>query len=139
MVKNITADNFKKYGRIIEYPQKPLKGNKRNLWRIVLNEAKPRGWRIAYLVLRDKRLNRLESHPYSFESFEPVKGKSLIFVTKKCDHSTIECFHLNKPIILNKGIWHGLITLTAETEIKITENDKVKCVFWPLKSKLSLN
>ena len=96
MIKNITAKSFRSYGRIIEYPQKHFKGSKRNLWRIVLTDAKPRGWRIAYLVLRDKRLRRLESHPYSFESFEPIKGKSLIFVTKKCDHAAIECFYLNK-------------------------------------------
>ena len=132
MIKKITAKNFRPYGRIIEYSNKHLKGNKRNLFRIVLAETNRHGWRIAYLIVRDKTIKRLESHPYSFESFEPLTGRSLIYVTKKMDTRSIECFELDRPIILNKGIWHGVVTLNDESEIKLTENANVKCVYWAL-------
>jgi len=128
----LTAQTFRPYGRLIEYPGKNRKGKKRNLWRIVLKEPDRFGWRIAYLVLRDKTLRRLEKHPHTYESFEPVKGKSLIFVSLNRDFKKVKCFRLDKPIILRKGIWHGLISLTSETEIKITENVEVKCVYWLL-------
>ena len=158
MIKTINAENFQPYGRVIEYPKKHLKGNEaqspstfskaksaeakresnlakaetRNLFRIVLTESKRTGWRIAYLIVRDKTIKRLESHPHSFESFEPIRGKSLLFVAKAQDTASIECFSLDLPIILKKGIWHGVVTTTDECEIKLTENAKVNCVYWPL-------
>ncbi len=137
MIKQITAQSFRKFGRVIEYPKKHLKGNKKNLWRIVLNDPTARGWRIAYLVVRDKTLRRLEQHPHSYESFEPIRGQSVLFVAKKKDPKTIESFYLDQPIILNKNVWHGIVTITPECEIKLTENSKVKCVYWPLGFKLS--
>lgn len=162
MIKIINSKNFQPYGWVIEYPKKHLKGNEaqspstfpraksaeakresnlakaetRNLFRIVLKESQRTGWRIAYLIVRDKTIKRLECHPHSFESFEPIRGKSLLFVAKTQDAASIECFSLEKPVILKKGIWHGVVTTSDECEIKLTENAKVKCVYWPLKFKL---
>ncbi len=130
--KTITTDNFRRYGCLIDYPKKHLKGKSKNLFRIVLTENKAYGWRIAYLIVRDKKIGRLEQHPHSFESFEPIKGRSLLYVSRQKNQKTIECFRLDKPIILKKGIWHGVVTLGDECEIKLTENAKVKCVYWPL-------
>ncbi len=131
MIKTINVKNFRPYGWVIEYPNKHLKGNTRNLFRIVLTESQRIGWRIAYLIVRDKTIKRLECHPHSFESFEPILGKSLLFVAKTQDMASIECFSLDRPVILKKGIWHGVVATTDECEIKLTENAKVKCVYWP--------
>jgi ureidoglycolate hydrolase len=133
-IKTITSANFRRYGTIIDYPDKKAKGAKRNLWRIVHREEKKVGWRIAYLVLRDKTVGRLECHPDSDETFEPVRGRALFFVSK--DLGSLECFYLDKPFVLKKGIWHALLTLTPETEIKITENVKVSCRYQPLRMRL---
>ncbi len=132
-IKKITAENFRKYGRIIEYSGKRPKNKNLNLFRIVLKENKRYGWRIAYLVLRDKKIDRLERHPGSFESFEPVRGSSVIYLARK-KNSKAELFYLNKPVILKKGIWHGVVTLTPESEIKITENAEVESLFRPIKA-----
>ncbi|MFT5169801.1 MAG: ureidoglycolate hydrolase [Lysobacterales bacterium] len=126
----ITSDNFRAFGRVIHYPNKSSKGTTRNLWRIVHTEPARVGWRVAYLVLRDKTLGRLEMHPASDETFEPVKGRALFFVSKRCDFKDIKCFKLDKPIVLRKGVWHGLITIDSEAEIKVTENAKVTCKYW---------
>lgn len=128
-IKKLNSKNFRKYGRIIEYPNMQAKGNTRNLWRIVHTEDAKVGWRIAYLVLRDKTVGRLERHPKSDETFEPIAGETLFFVSDSEDYSKIECFYLDKPIVLNKGMWHALITLGEESEIKIVENAKVKCEY----------
>ena len=132
MYAKITPQNFKAYGKVIHYPGKQAKGSRRNLWRIVHREIAHVGWRVAYLVLRDKTIGRLECHPFSDETFEPVKGRALFFVARTKRLSDIRCFMLDRPIVLHKGIWHGLVTLSAETEIKITENVKVSCRYWPL-------
>ncbi len=131
MIKKITAGNFRKYGWIIDYSGNRPKNKSLNLFCVVLKENKKLGWRIAYLVLRDKKIDRLEQHPGSFESFEPVRGRSVIYLARK-KGSKAELFYLNKPIILKKKIWHGVVTLTPESEIKITENAEVECLFRPL-------
>lgn len=66
------------------------------------------------------------------ESFEPVKGKSLLYVALRPKTEAIECFALDRPVILKKKIWHGIVTVSPETEIKLTENAMVQCVYWPL-------
>ncbi len=132
MVKKITHKNFKPYGRIIEYGQKTSQNRKKNLFRIVLKETNPVGWRIAYLVVRDKAVNCLEAHLDTYESFEPVSGKSLLYVARVKNPTKIDCFLLNRSVILNKGIWHAIAALSNESEVKITENAQVKCSYWYL-------
>lgn len=137
LVKSPDSKNFRVYGKIIEYPNKSAKGNRRNLWHIVHTEPANTGWRIAYLVYRDKSIGRLECHPGSDESFEPVKGRAFIFVSQTNDLKDIRCFYLDKPIIIFKNVWHGLITIDDETEIKITENHEVACQYWPFGFRIS--
>ncbi len=96
----------------------------------MLTEAETVGWRIAYLVLRDKIIDKLERHPGTYESFEPVRGKTVLYVADREDETAVRAFHLTRPVILNKGIWHGVVTLGDESEIKITENAYVRTVFW---------
>ncbi len=132
----LAPQSFKPYGKLINYPGQENKGRKRNLWRIVHRENAKVGWRIAYLVLRDKTIGRLESHPFSDETLEPVKGKALLFVAQKKDLSSVRCFLLDRSIVLYKGVWHGLVSISPETEIKITENKKVACRHWPLGSRV---
>lgn len=135
-VLQITAKTFKKYGKLIEYPKKESKGTKRNLWRIVHSQSNNIGWRVAYLVLRDKTIRRLESHPDSDETFEPIRGRALFFVSETMKIEDIKCFLLDKAVIINKGIWHGLVSIDAEVEIKIFENATVTCEYWRFKARI---
>lgn len=137
-MKNITTRSFSKFGSIIEYPGLTQKNKKKNLFRIVLEDPKAPGWRIAYLVVRDKMINTLEQHPGTFESFEPVKGRAVLFVALKKDPEQIESFRLDRPVILKKGVWHGIITKGRSAEVKITENSEVKCVYWRLSKNFML-
>lgn len=132
MIKKITPQNFKSFGHIIHHPQKDLHGKEENLFHIVLKEENTVGWRIAYLIVRDKTIDKLEQHPQTFESFEPVSGKALLYVAREKDPKQIHCFDLDKPVILGKGIWHGVVTLNGDSEIKITENADVDCIYWEL-------
>lgn len=129
--QTITSKNFKPFGWIIEYPERKNASKTENLFRIVVRQPKL-GWRIAYLVVRDREINRLEQHPGSLESFEPVKGRGLLFVSTRKDEKAVACFLLDKPVILKRGVWHGVVTLSPEFDIKITENSNVKCVYWKI-------
>ncbi len=123
----MTDLNFGPFGWLIHYSQKEDKSKDRNLWRIVLKETEPVGWRVAYLVLRDRKIRRLERHPGSFETFEPVRGKAILYVCPGEDFDSLQAFHLDRPVILKKNLWHGLVALTTEAEIKICENLRVEC------------
>ena len=125
--KKLTALNFKKYGYIIQW-EGPENKKENNQFRIVLRDFKAKGWRIAYLIVREKKINFLEKHPLSFESFEPIKGKAILYVSNKKMPQAIEAFILDKPIVLLKGIWHNVLSCTKETHIKVTENNKVKLI-----------
>jgi ureidoglycolate hydrolase len=139
MLKKLTEKNFRPFGHIIHHPNKVSRSKTKNLFCIVLKETKRVGWRIAYLIIRDKAIHILEQHPKSFESFEPVKGKVLLYLAKDKKPKNIEGFYLDRPVILRKGIWHGVVTLSRESEIKITENVKVKSVYWRLGFSLNSN
>lgn len=132
----ITAANFRRFGRMIDYPGRDSEPGTKNLFRIVVSQP-GLGWRIAYLVVRDRSIRKLERHPGSLESFEPVKGKGLIYVAARRDPDSIECFILDRPVILKKGIWHGVISLSREFDVKITENSSVECDYWPLGEELT--
>lgn len=131
-VKKINPNNFRKYGKLIGYGARAKKKDVRNLWRIVHESINKTGWRIAYLILREKTISRLEKHPKSDETFEPIKGKAFLYVSCKKSLSKIECFTLDKPIVLYKGTWHAILKADQECELKITENAKVNCEYWDL-------
>ncbi|MFH1691035.1 MAG: ureidoglycolate lyase [Candidatus Omnitrophota bacterium] len=130
--QRITTENFRLFGHIIEYPDRNKASKTKNLFKIIVRQPKL-GWRIAYLVVRDKQITKLEQHPESLESFEPVKGKGLLFVSTRKREAAVQCFLLDKPVILKRGIWHGVVALSPEFDIKITENSRVKCVYWKIK------
>lgn len=129
-VFRLSADLFEPYGRIIEYPVARTRGRE-NLFKILIRQPRP-GWRIAYLVVRERLIDRLERHPGSFETFEPVCGKGLLFVARRRDPASIRCFLLDRPVILKKGVWHGVVSLGADWDIKIVENSRVYCEYWKL-------
>lgn len=137
MINKIAAENFKNFGHVIHHPARDKHSKDNNLFHVVLKEEGAVGWRIAFLVVRDKSIDKLEQHLETFESFEPVNGNAVLYVAKEKDPKDIQCFYLDKPVILNKGIWHGVVTLDGETEIKITENANVECIYWELGFKLS--
>jgi len=129
--RRISIRAFCTFGRVIGYAGRHRRCRGRNLFCIVQRQPRA-GWRIAYLVVRDRSLTRLEQHPGSFESFEPVRGRSLLFVARRKDPGAIRCFLLNRPVVLNKGLWHGIVTLGRESDVKITENSRVRCRYWDL-------
>jgi ureidoglycolate hydrolase len=134
--KKLTAGDFKPYGWIIECPGKKPQDKTKSHFSIILKEKAKKGWRIAYLLLREKSVRYLEQHPDSFESFEPLSGKALLYVARRHDLKDVKCFSLDKPVILKKRIWHGVLAWSGESEIKITENAEVKSKYWHLGQEL---
>ena len=130
-IHKITAKAIKPYGRIIDSSCVKDDG-KWNNFGILLKE-KSEGWRIGYLILRDDKIERLERHPDSLETFEPVKGKAVIALALPGSPDSVNFFYLDKPIVLNKNIWHDLFAISGKCEIKIFENIEVKTEYYRIK------
>jgi len=123
-VKKLTGKSIKPYGRIIDGSCVNDDG-RGNSFGILLKEPS-KGWRIGYLILRDKFIKRLERHTDSPETFEPVKGKAVIALARAASPEAAELFFLDKPVVVNKGVWHDVLAVSKVCEIKIFENIEVK-------------
>lgn len=82
------------------------------------------GWSIGFLEYSGKALYQLERHPNTPEVFSPLKGGEtlLVLAVDPAEESTFRAFRLEKPIVLARGVWHGLICLSGRAEILIVEN-----------------
>jgi len=133
-INKLTANSIKPYGRIIDSSCVNDDG-RGNRFGILLKE-RSEGWRIGYLILREKTLNKLESHSDSLETFEPVKGKAVIALALPGRPDSAKLFYLDRPVVLKKRIWHDVLALSARCEIKIFENIEVKTKYYYLNKTL---
>jgi len=127
-IRNITPEVFSSYGDVIALKPTSVDG-----WEIVL-KVSDKGWRIAVLEFSRKSTSVLEKHPDSRESFEPLKGIALLLVAAEEDPENFEVFLLDKPVCLYSGVWHQVISISEVSEVKITENLEVSCVYHNLLS-----
>ncbi|MFC1590671.1 hypothetical protein ACFL42_04185 [Candidatus Omnitrophota bacterium] len=132
-ISKLTHGNIRPYGWIIDSRCVKDPGYD-NRFGILLKE-RSKGWRIGYLIVREASIKRLESHPDSLETFEPVKGRAIIALAGRRTPGKPRVFLLDKPVVLKKGIWHDVaaVSRSRRCEIKIFENIEVKTEYFPLK------
>lgn len=126
-IKSITKEAFEPFGTVIEFPSEC----KDNFYIVATEEKQP--WRVAVFRYNNKGIRVIEHHPTSKESFEPLKGVTVLLVAQNETPEKYEAFVLDKPVCLKKGIWHQVLALTPEAEVKITENLEVESVFYEFK------
>lgn len=127
-LETITAESFEKYGTVIEFPKDCT-----DIFYIVDTETiEP--WRIAVFRYSNKTIKKIEHHPTSKESFEPLEGVTVLLVAENETPEEYQAFLLDKPVCLKKGTWHQVLALTAEASVKITENLQVESVFYEYES-----
>jgi ureidoglycolate hydrolase len=92
------------------------------------------GWSIGFLEYSGKLLHQLERHPNTPEVFCPLKGDCLlVLASDPAEEAGIRAFRLQKPIVLARGVWHGLICLSDRAEILIVENPETVDEYHQLK------
>ena len=120
-IKYITRENFRKYGHVLEGTRKTHSSSSKSQYEVITT-SKSKGWMLAYLVVRNRTMTKIQQHPTSKESFEPVRGICLLCVAPVKHPKKIEVFVLDKAIVLNEGVWHDVVALSKEAEVKIAEN-----------------
>ena len=126
-IECITEDSFRSFGRLIRFPEEDRESNF-----IIIASDTESPWRLAVFRYWNHSIEKIECHPTSMESFEPLEGETLLLVA---EHDTPEDYHifrLDQPVILEKGVWHQTLSLTDSAQVKITENLKVPTEFYSL-------
>ena len=126
-VTTLKKDSFEPFGKILGAGETP-DGEEKDWKFYVLVREPDSPWRIGYYVPKIKKLAKLERHD-SMESFEPVTGFCLLVVAGPDKPDEPVVFVLDKPVVLYKKIWHGILSLSDVVEIKITENLEVGTEF----------
>ena len=132
---NLDEELFAAYGRILmpRKDEKPEVSEAGMFDFYVPFSDSSQGWQIGYLVNMAKRIDKLERHPNTPEVFSPLDGKSVLVVSEDPrDPDSIIGFFLSKPIVFNRGTWHGVISITRTSEILIVENPDVIDEFFQL-------
>ncbi|WP_432627108.1 ureidoglycolate lyase [Brotaphodocola sp.] len=125
-IERITVENFAPFGSVIEFP----KDNHDNFYIVETEETEP--WRLAVFRYSNHEIQRIERHPTSKESFEPLSGTTLLLTAETDTPENYHIFLLDRPICLKKNIWHQVLSLSDEAVVKITENREVESVFYDL-------
>ena len=132
-VKRITRKAIKKYGGVLE------PADKSKVFTVLCGDKHAAGWRIGYVIIGPDKVKVLEAHPKSMETFEPVRGTTVLLVAPPKSPDKIEAFLLDCGVVLNKSVWHGLSVLSEKAEVKVTENFEVESIFHKLKKPLDIS
>ncbi|GLG88745.1 MULTISPECIES: ureidoglycolate lyase [Clostridia] len=125
-LQSVQRETFLPYGEVLEFPA----GIEETFCIITTEEKEP--WRLAVFRYTNKEIQRMECHPTSRESFEPLHGLTVLVVATHENPEEYEAFILDKPVCLKKGIWHQVLALTEEAQVKIVENLEVQSEFYDL-------
>ncbi|RHV33602.1 hypothetical protein DXB59_12115 [Ruminococcus sp. OM05-10BH] len=129
-LQSVQRETFLPYGEVLEFPA----GIEETFCIITTEEKEP--WRLAVFRYTNKEIQRMECHPTSRESFEPLHGLTVLVVATHENPEEYEAFILDKPVCLKKGIWHQVLALTEEAQVKIVENLEVKSEFYDLEKEI---
>lgn len=131
-VESITREAFAPFGSVIEFSP-----DFDGIYEIVeTEEAKP--WILAVFRYTNQTIQRIENHPTSMETFEPLSGVTVLIVAEHDTPEEYQAFVLDKPVCLKKGVWHQVLSLTPESSVKITENKDVYSEFYDLPEEISV-
>ena len=126
-IQILTQSAFAPFGTVLEFPAEST-----NRFEIIVREP-DHPWRLAVFRDNKRSATKLENHPTSMETFEPVRGTTLLLVAEHDLPDDFSVFLLDKPICLHKGVWHDVVALSDEVLIRITENLEVFSEFHALK------
>ncbi len=140
-ISELTQELFSPYGRILEPEDKEIPEVSESGifdFYVTFKEAS-QDWQIGYLKQTGKIIDKLECHPNTAEVFSPVSGDAvLLLATEPGNEKTMRAFKLEKPIVLNRGVWHGVISLSEKSEMLIVESPDVIDEYHPLSQPITV-
>ena len=140
-LSELMQELFNPYGRILE-PQEhevPEVSESEVFDFYVIFKEPSQDWQIGYLKQTGRIIDKLECHPNTAEVFSPVSGDAvLLLATDPDQQETMRAFKLEKPIVLKRGVWHGVMTLSEQSEMLIVESPDVIDEYHPLSQPITV-
>lgn len=121
ILHNLNKESFGAFGDIIEYNFDQVTGRDFQ----VVAKTESTGWCIGILELRRDVAPYMERHLHSKETHEPLRGTTILIVALPEYPEDFKVFLLDKPVCLNKGVWHQVMAISEKATIKVVENLEV--------------
>jgi ureidoglycolate hydrolase len=125
-ILEIKENTFKDFGKVL-IPSTEARPEvfEDNLFKFYVTfKEQANSWQIGYLDQIGKKVEKLECHPNTSEVFIPIFGEAVILLSIN-PPKDISAFKLKKPIVINKGVWHAVISLTESSKMIIVESSDV--------------
>ena len=118
----IDRENFLRYGETVEvYRPDPGRAQRGEDEYRTLARVSSNGWKIAVHCVRNRWTDSLFSYN-SRRLLSPRRGSVLLCVAPPERREPVQIFVLDCPVLLNPGVPHCLLTLSAESWVEISEN-----------------
>lgn len=94
----------------------------------LFSQKAPTGWRLAEIPVDNREVTEMSYHDNTPEGFFPVEGITMLKLSADESFEHCETFLLDRPVLINPCIWHGLAALTESSRIIVAENQAVNLV-----------
>lgn len=93
----------------------------------------PTGWKLAELPVTDRTIVSMSLHDNTPEAFIPLEGTAVLKVATKSDFSDCKTFLIDRPLVINASVWHGLASPGADARLLLVESKDVNLIKKPIK------
>ncbi|MCP4398304.1 MAG: hypothetical protein GY801_13530 [bacterium] len=137
----LTQELFSPYGRLLEPDKEAPEVSEAGIFDFYVTfKESSQDWQIGYLKQAGRAIEKLECHPNTAEVFSPVSGEAvLVLAVDPAKEDTMRAFRLEKPIVLNRGVWHGVLTLSEASEMLIVESPDVIDEYYQLPQPITVD
>lgn len=91
------------------------------------------GWKLAELPVTDRAVVSMSLHDNTPEAFIPLEGAAVLKVATKPDFSDCKTFLIDRPLVINASVWHGLASPGADARLLLVEGRNVNLIKKPIK------
>ncbi|TVR55887.1 MAG: hypothetical protein EA426_14425 [Spirochaetaceae bacterium] len=116
-IETLTRESFSQFGWILEHAD-----GADAAFQVVVEEPEPSGWRLAVSRVTARSVEKLARHPNTKESFTPVSGTVVFVVAAPDAPDETRAFLLDRPVCIDRNVWHASYALSDEAVVVISEN-----------------
>jgi ureidoglycolate hydrolase len=116
-LRRVTPEAFAPYGQVLVW-------SAANGQRLQVATAEHGGapWMLATFRVDAHEVSYLAQHPESIELFAPLTGTAVLLLAAPEAPEDYAAFLLDAPVVINRGIWHGMCALSETAIVGIAEN-----------------
>ncbi len=116
-LQRITPETFARYGQVLVWSA--TSGQR---LQVATEESAGAPWLLATFRVDAHEVSYLAQHPDSIELFVPLSGTAVLLLALPEAPEDYAAFLLEVPVVINRGVWHGLSALSETAILGIAEN-----------------